>query len=121
MLTLKPYLIFDEYMLGLYAVPLYLKLDILIFFTLLQNFCSIYSILGTNSPLHHKLSIQKINNCYKKSQLQQNKKGHHEGQTTILNFFLLYLGMLKAASKFELSYESQDKDLPVCLHFLNET
>lgn len=27
--------------------------------------------------------------------------------------------MLKAAPKFELSYESQNKDLPVCLHFLN--
>lgn len=29
---LKSYLIFDEYLLGLYAVPLCLKLDILIFF-----------------------------------------------------------------------------------------
>lgn len=116
---LKSYLIFDEYLLGLYAVPLYLKLDILIFFTLLQNFCSIYSRLGTNSPLHHKLSIQKIKNCYKKSQLQQNKKGHHEVQTSILGFLLLYLRMLKVAPKFELSYESQNKDLPVCSHFLN--
>lgn len=116
---LKSYLIFDEYLLGLYAVPLCLKLDILIFFTLLQNFCSIYSVLGTNSPLPHKLSIQKIKNCYQKSQLEQNKKGHHEVQTYILSFFLLYLRMLKAVPKFELSYESQNKDLPVCLHFLN--
>lgn len=59
MLTLKSYLIFDEYLLGLYAVPLYLKLDVLIFFTLLQNFCSIYSILGTNSSPQIKHSENK--------------------------------------------------------------